>query len=48
MSGKDPLQMICRLGNATMQRLNFQVDEKKRTPKEVARKFLKDRLMFNF
>jgi glycine betaine/choline ABC-type transport system substrate-binding protein len=29
-----------RLDNATMQKLNFQVDEKKRTPREVARQFL--------
>jgi osmoprotectant transport system substrate-binding protein/osmoprotectant transport system permease protein len=29
-----------RLDDATMQKLNFQVDEKKRTPREVARQFL--------
>jgi osmoprotectant transport system permease protein len=31
-----------RLDNAIMQRLNFQVDEEKRTPKEVVRGFLED------
>ena len=33
-----------RLDNSTMQRLNFQVDEKKLTPKQVARQFLEDLL----
>jgi osmoprotectant transport system permease protein len=33
-----------RMDDATMQRLNFQVDEKKRSPKAVAREFLEDHL----
>jgi osmoprotectant transport system permease protein len=33
-----------RLDDATMQRLNFQVDEEKRTPGDVARKFIEEHL----
>jgi glycine betaine/choline ABC-type transport system substrate-binding protein len=35
--------LVGRLDDATMQRLNFEVDEKRRRPKEVAREFLKGR-----
>ena len=41
---REVLEMLAgRLDDATMQRLNFQVDEKKRLPNEVAREFLEGR-----